>query len=242
WSFGVLLWELFTLGSNPYPGVEINEEFYKKLKNGYRMENPEFAPEKIHNLMKNCWLNDPLERPDFSYLAEQIGALLESSVRKYYVELNTPYQMMNEELFSNNNDYLQMTGVSKEDYTNMVNFSDPKPVTSSPMNNYDNILHPISQRPTEAVPMIRLDNLLAPAPRERYIKNRRLSSELSSEDAQNVTDITYLNMTSSSEKDETEEFDSVFPDKKVHYENGDYTSIPLLMNRLQPRGITVHDC
>ncbi|KAF8781349.1 Vascular endothelial growth factor receptor 3 like protein [Argiope bruennichi] len=220
WSFGILLWELFTLGSNPYPGAEINEEFFKKLKNGYRMEKPEYAPEKVYQLMKNCWLDDPNERPDFISLAEQIGGLLESSVRKYYVELNTPYQMMNEDLLSNNNDYLQMTGVSKEEYTNMVNLSDPKPLASVPLNTYTNIMS-MNPSPAEAVPMIRLDN---PAVlRERSTKNRNHSSELScEEDLQNVTDITYLNMTSSSEKDETDDYDSVFPEKRVHYENGGF--------------------
>ncbi|CAL1297129.1 unnamed protein product [Larinioides sclopetarius] len=237
WSFGILLWELFTLGNNPYPGVEVNEEFFKKLKNGYRMEKPEFAPEKVYQLMKNCWLDDPSERPDFSSLAEKIGGLLESSVRKYYVELNTPYQMMNEELLSNNNDYLQMTGVSKEEYTNMVNLSDPKPLTSTPLNTYTNIMS-MSPCPTEAVPMIQLDNLAG----DRYDRDRDHSSELSCEDdGQSATDITYLNMTSSSEKDETDDCDSVFPEKKVHYENGDYTSIPLLMRRMQPRVVQVHD-
>ncbi|GFY52146.1 vascular endothelial growth factor receptor 3 [Trichonephila inaurata madagascariensis] len=205
WSFGVLLWEL--------------------------MEKPEFAPEKIHQLMKNCWLDDPNERPDFTSLAEQIGGLLESSVRKYYVELNTPYQMMNEEMLSNNNDYLQMTGVSKEDYTNMVNILDTKP-TSCPLNTYSNIVQPkpAGTRQTEVVPMVQLENLSV-LPKERFSKNRRLSSELSGEEEiQNVTNITYLNMNSSSEKEETDEYDSVFPDKKVHYENGVFHMQELEMN------------
>jgi platelet-derived growth factor receptor alpha len=47
WSFGILLYELFTLGGNPYPGVEIDEEFYKRLKSGYRMEKPDFAPNEV---------------------------------------------------------------------------------------------------------------------------------------------------------------------------------------------------
>lgn len=39
------MWEFFTLGGNPYPGIEIDEEFYKKLKAGYRMEKPELCPD-----------------------------------------------------------------------------------------------------------------------------------------------------------------------------------------------------
>jgi serine/threonine protein kinase len=47
WSYGVLLWEIFSLGSNPYPGFEIDEQFYKKLLEGYRMDSPEFCPESM---------------------------------------------------------------------------------------------------------------------------------------------------------------------------------------------------
>lgn len=48
WSFGILLWEIFTLGKNPYPGVEIDERFFKRLKAGYRMEKPEYSSDEMY--------------------------------------------------------------------------------------------------------------------------------------------------------------------------------------------------
>lgn len=43
WSFGIVLWEFFSLARTPYPGMEADERLYAKLVDGYRMEAPEFS-------------------------------------------------------------------------------------------------------------------------------------------------------------------------------------------------------
>lgn len=39
WSFGIVLWELVTLGTDPYPGIDA-KDLFKLLKEGYRMDKP----------------------------------------------------------------------------------------------------------------------------------------------------------------------------------------------------------
>ncbi|KAK3700365.1 hypothetical protein QZH41_019735 [Actinostola sp. cb2023] len=46
WSFGVLLWEIFTLGGSPYPSLPANE-VYQYLMEGQRMHQPDDCPDKI---------------------------------------------------------------------------------------------------------------------------------------------------------------------------------------------------
>lgn len=47
WSFGIVLWELFSLGKVPYPGMDADQALYFKLKDGYRMEKPDFATQDM---------------------------------------------------------------------------------------------------------------------------------------------------------------------------------------------------
>jgi len=37
-----------TAGGNPYPGMEMDETFITRLKNGYRMEKPKLAPDLVY--------------------------------------------------------------------------------------------------------------------------------------------------------------------------------------------------
>ena len=94
WSYGVVLWELFSLARSPYPGLEPNEEFVRKLELGHRMEKPEHATEEMwvadleavcmyvltllfsYQVMRDCWCADPGLRPTFSELAEKISDVL----------------------------------------------------------------------------------------------------------------------------------------------------------------------
>lgn len=47
WSFGIVLWELFSLGKVPYPGMNADESLFRKLKDGYRMEKPEYSTQDM---------------------------------------------------------------------------------------------------------------------------------------------------------------------------------------------------
>ncbi|XP_056414178.1 vascular endothelial growth factor receptor 2 [Hyla sarda] len=90
WSFGVLLWEIFSLGGSPYPGVQIDEDFCRRLKDGTRMRAPDYATVEIYQTMLDCWHGDALQRPTFSELVEHLGNVLQANVQmdgKDYIPL-----------------------------------------------------------------------------------------------------------------------------------------------------------
>ncbi|KAK9505358.1 hypothetical protein O3M35_009438 [Rhynocoris fuscipes] len=76
WSFGVVLWELVTLGSSPYPGVAV-QNLYHLLKNGYRMHRPQNCSLQLYEIMKECWNADPSSRPSFQRLMDKFEHMLE---------------------------------------------------------------------------------------------------------------------------------------------------------------------
>ncbi|XP_061437321.1 fibroblast growth factor receptor 3-like [Lethenteron reissneri] len=75
WSYGVLLWEIFTLGGSPYPGVPV-EKLFKLLGDGYRMERPALCSDELHATMSECWATVPSDRPTFARLADDLGRIL----------------------------------------------------------------------------------------------------------------------------------------------------------------------
>ncbi|XP_078401502.1 vascular endothelial growth factor receptor 1 isoform X1 [Cetorhinus maximus] len=92
WSYGVLLWEIFSLGASPYPGVQIDEEFCRRLKEGTRMRAPEYSTPEIYQTLLDCWHADPKKRPTFIELVERLGDLLQANAQqdgKDYIPLST---------------------------------------------------------------------------------------------------------------------------------------------------------
>lgn len=73
WSYGILLWEIFSLGRSPYPGVVVNRKFYKMIKDGNKMDCPDYAPLDIYRIMKACWDLEPTHRPTFTQITDLIN-------------------------------------------------------------------------------------------------------------------------------------------------------------------------
>uniref|UniRef100_A0A8D8YLV5 receptor protein-tyrosine kinase n=1 Tax=Cacopsylla melanoneura TaxID=428564 RepID=A0A8D8YLV5_9HEMI len=67
WSFGILLWEIFTFGEMPYPTLS-NMETEQFVKAGQRMDKPEKCSEEVYEVMTQCWHHEASDRPEFSEL------------------------------------------------------------------------------------------------------------------------------------------------------------------------------
>ncbi|XP_022784868.1 mast/stem cell growth factor receptor Kit-like [Stylophora pistillata] len=75
WSYGILLWEMATMGSVPYPTLT-NSEVCRVLKTGFRMERPDMCSDEVYGLMTECWRQEPTTRPSFSQLIERLELII----------------------------------------------------------------------------------------------------------------------------------------------------------------------
>ncbi|KAM4548699.1 mast/stem cell growth factor receptor kita isoform 1-T1 [Odontesthes bonariensis] len=89
WSYGILLWEIFSLGNSPYPGMPVDAKFYKLIKEGYRMDAPEFAPSEMYQIMRSCWDKDPFNRPPFRKVVERIEQQLSDATKHIYLNFSS---------------------------------------------------------------------------------------------------------------------------------------------------------
>ncbi|XP_071041881.1 proto-oncogene tyrosine-protein kinase receptor Ret [Parasteatoda tepidariorum] len=87
WSYGVLLWEIVTIGDTPYPGIP-PERLFSMLKDGYRMPKPDNCPYHFYKIMRTCWREKPHERPHFRELVLKLESLMHELKLKNTIPLS----------------------------------------------------------------------------------------------------------------------------------------------------------
>ncbi|CAG7827361.1 unnamed protein product [Allacma fusca] len=88
WSYGVTLWEIFSLGLIPYPGMTWTTEFVDYLEQNLRLSRPKYASAEIYKIMMSCWEYEPDMRPDFRYLEDKLRAFFMFPSSSEYCDLN----------------------------------------------------------------------------------------------------------------------------------------------------------
>uniref|UniRef100_A0A2K5Q1I3 Receptor-type tyrosine-protein kinase FLT3 n=1 Tax=Cebus imitator TaxID=2715852 RepID=A0A2K5Q1I3_CEBIM len=88
WSYGILLWEIFSLGVNPYPGIPVDANFYRLIRNGFKMDQPFYATEEIYFIMQSCWAFDSRKRPSFPNLTSFLGCQLADAEEAMYQNMD----------------------------------------------------------------------------------------------------------------------------------------------------------
>ena len=108
WSYGIVLWELFSLGRTPYCGVQLDESFAQMLEQGYRycnqpdmicycgrnrkcffnrMEKPNYSTDDIYKVMRDCWLSEPGLRPAFHELVDKMAEELQEGEKQVLLNI-----------------------------------------------------------------------------------------------------------------------------------------------------------
>ncbi|XP_043954631.1 tyrosine-protein kinase Tec isoform X1 [Gambusia affinis] len=76
WSYGVLMWEVFTEGQMPFD-QSLNHQVVAMVTNGHRLFRPKMATAALYDIMQLCWNNRPEDRPSFSQLCLKLSDVLE---------------------------------------------------------------------------------------------------------------------------------------------------------------------
>ncbi len=90
WSYGVLVWELFTRGITPYLHIK-NDFLFDHLKQGNRLPIPKYCQKIIYLILLECWSENPKSRPSFAALSERMELIINNLVEDQshtYVNIN----------------------------------------------------------------------------------------------------------------------------------------------------------
>ncbi|EDQ90821.1 uncharacterized protein MONBRDRAFT_15557, partial [Monosiga brevicollis MX1] len=65
WGFGILMYEIYTDAEMPYKGWS-NQRVWVEVSAGFRLPRPETCHESVYEIMMDCWMHTPADRPTFS--------------------------------------------------------------------------------------------------------------------------------------------------------------------------------
>ncbi|GFQ82640.1 NT-3 growth factor receptor [Trichonephila clavata] len=105
WAYGVVLWEIFTVGKQPYYGHS-NDEVVKLILQGILLSPPENSPPFIYSLMAGCWKTEVKDRLTFPEVYDMISPHIPDS------RLVTTPSQEDSDLRIDNKNYLLPTGVT----------------------------------------------------------------------------------------------------------------------------------
>ncbi|XP_060829853.1 vascular endothelial growth factor receptor 3-like isoform X1 [Bombus pascuorum] len=93
WSYGVVLWEISTLGAFPYANVQDDRLFRYIVHENGRLEQPDNVPSNIYKLMHSCWSTECENRPNFTQLLSELRILTSHSNNSFWTMSNPCYAL-----------------------------------------------------------------------------------------------------------------------------------------------------
>ncbi|XP_055329599.1 vascular endothelial growth factor receptor 1-like [Paramacrobiotus metropolitanus] len=98
WSFGIVMWEIFSYGEIPYHDTIKNlsyEDITAALRKGLRLKIPSKCPEEMFEIMSGCWEYEAEKRPSFSALSQKVEPHVGKDAQCEYMDLNKQYVVFN---------------------------------------------------------------------------------------------------------------------------------------------------
>uniref|UniRef100_A0A3B4VD82 Tyrosine-protein kinase receptor n=1 Tax=Seriola dumerili TaxID=41447 RepID=A0A3B4VD82_SERDU len=78
WSFGVILWEIFTYGKQPWFQLA-NNEVIECITQGRVLERPRLCPKEVYDLMLGCWQREPQQRLNIKDIQKMLFTLMKAT-------------------------------------------------------------------------------------------------------------------------------------------------------------------
>ncbi|XP_061732600.1 neurotrophic tyrosine kinase, receptor, type 2b [Nerophis ophidion] len=78
WSLGVVLWEIFTYGKQPWYQLS-NNEVIECITQGRVLQRPRTCPKEVYDLMLGCWQREPYMRLNIKEIHAMLQSLAKAS-------------------------------------------------------------------------------------------------------------------------------------------------------------------